>query len=131
MSRPTILASISFSMILPFIILNQQGGIQINPRGRSANMLLIQNEPAGLRGAMAFHITEIKPQSPAERAGLRPNDLILAVDDEPVTSEETLEQTLLQPWLDHGKSYVVTIGRFSPASGELEIQKVKIQCRDR
>jgi S1-C subfamily serine protease len=131
MSRPAKLASISASMILPFVILSQQTGIQITPRDQSANMLLIQNEAAGLRGAMAFRITEIKPQSPADRAGLRPNDLILAVDDAPVTSEEALDQTLLQPWLDHGKSYVVTIGRFNPPSGDLEIMKVKVQCRER
>ena len=90
--------------------------------------ILIQNEPVGLRGAMAFRITEVKLGGLAARAGLRENDLILAVDEVPVRSQEELEKTLLQPFLNPGASYVVTLGRFDATSGRLEIMKQVVKA---
>ena len=42
----------------------------------------------------AVEVVEVLPGSPAERAGLRPEDLILAVDGRPVRSVEDLQQLM-------------------------------------
>lgn len=98
------------------------------PPQRDGDLLLIQNEPAGLRGTMAFHITGVKLGGPAARAGLRENDLILAVDERPVRRQEELEKTILQPFLNPGASYVVTIGRFNVSSGRLDTLKQVVKA---
>ncbi len=90
------------------------------------DLLLVQNGSLGLRGGLAFHITRVRPESPAAQAGLRSNDLIFAVNDIPVSSREELDRTLLQPSLNPGTTFVVTFGRFDPATGQLEMMKKQV-----
>ena len=92
-------------------------------------LLLIQNESSGLKGAMAYLVKEVKPGSPADRAGLLPNDLILAVDMEPVYSMQELEKTLLYPMLNPGERFSVIVGRFNGTTGELEVMGKIITAR--
>ena len=118
----------SISLVLLLAFLSLGAASQIPQRDRTGELLLVQNESAGLRGAMAFRVTEVKRGSPAARAGLRPEDLILAVNEVPVYSKEELERTLLQPTLNPGASLVVTFGRFDRASSTLKIAKANIKA---
>ncbi len=48
----------------------------------------------GLPGSGPVKIVEVAPNSPAEAAGLQPDDLILAVDDVEIDGSGTLQQTI-------------------------------------
>lgn len=115
------------------LFLNQTGSSkatqELEVYKETGHLLLIQNESAGLRGSMAFRITDVRPDSPAARADLQVNDLILAVDDVPVYSREQLDRSLLQPWLNPGAELLITFGRFNPRTGQLEIEKRIIKER--
>jgi len=47
-------------------------------------------------GTMNHLVAEVKPGSPAARAGLRPGQLILSVDREPVSDEASLREALVE-----------------------------------
>ena len=58
---------------------------QILRTGRARYPIIgAQVRTGGERGGTGAEITEVTPDSPAERAGLRKDDLVLAVDGEPV-----------------------------------------------
>jgi len=120
-------------LIYLLMFLNQTGSSnmtqELPPEGRVDPLLLIQNESAGIKGAMAFRITDVQPDSPADRGGLQVNDLIMAVDDVAVYSREELDRTLLQPWLNPGAKMKVTFGRFNPKNGQLEFKERTIEAR--
>ena len=122
-------ASVLMVFFALFLIQTSSSKVSQEMPGRKENPLLIQNESAGLRGAMAFRVTDVQSDSPAARAGLQANDLIFAVDDVPVYSREELDRTLLQPWLNPGAKLAVTFGRFDLQTGRLEIEKRTIQAR--
>lgn len=50
--------------------------------------------PLGLQQSRAVHILSVEPGSPAERAGLRPGDLLLGMDGQAIESVDTLYQAL-------------------------------------
>lgn len=68
--------------------------------------------PGGVR------VGEVRPGSTAERAGLRPADLILSVDGQPVTTPEQLQRALADP-LAQGRPIRLRVRR---AEGEQELR---------
>jgi S1-C subfamily serine protease len=48
----------------------------------------------GLQQSRAVHVLSVEPGSPAERAGLRPGDLVLGMDGQPLESVDGLYQAL-------------------------------------
>ena len=125
---PVIISIVLFGL---FPIQTGRGKIsqELPKEARQPNLFLIQNESAGLRGVMAFRVTDVQAGSPASRAGLQVNDIILAVDGVAVYGREELDRTLLQPWLNPGARIEVTFGRFNSKTGQLEVEDRTIQAR--
>jgi S1-C subfamily serine protease len=121
--------SVLFFLLLTVAFVSPQNN-QIqrpNPAPRE-NLLLIQGESSGIKGDMAFRITEVKPGSPASRAGLQINDLILSIDDLAVHSQDQLDKTILQPALRPGTKYSISLARFNPATGRFEVTRKKLNA---
>ncbi len=51
-------------------------------------------EAMGLSGRQGAVVSQVEPGSPAERAGLRPGDVVVAVDGEPVRSSAELRNRI-------------------------------------
>ncbi len=62
---------------------------------------------AGLPGETGVLVLEVAAGSPAERAGLKPNDIVVRLGTETITSLDDLERTASQT----GKPAAITIVR--------------------
>src|SRR4051812_14470784 len=57
--------------------------------------------PIGLHHG--FHIERVTPDSPAEREKLRPRDIIVKVDGEPIRSLDHLRALIAEAYADNGE----------------------------
>jgi serine protease Do len=74
-----------------------------------------------LKGALVIEVYE---NDPAEKAGIRPKDVIVAVDGKPIESSRDLSRTIAESPV--GKKITVTLIR----KGEKKTVKVKLKKRD-
>jgi S1-C subfamily serine protease len=68
---------------------------------------LIQSGTVGIRGNTVFHLTEVGAGSPAERTGLRPNDLILRINGRRLRGDEDVKATILDSIKPPGEVYTI------------------------
>jgi len=80
---------------------------QLNSQSRARTQLLIQNGTIGIQGNTVFHLTEVGAGSPAERAGLRPNDLILRINGRRIRGDEDIKATILDSIKPPGEVYTI------------------------
>jgi serine protease Do len=89
-------------------VLNGVGVADLDPRSRRQYQI-----PARVEGAL---IVEVAPDSPSARAGLKPGDVILEINRQPITSadeavqhsaEATERRTLVKLWSRGGTIYTV------------------------
>jgi membrane-associated protease RseP (regulator of RpoE activity) len=78
---------------------------QLDSQSRTPGLLLIQSGTIGIRGNIVFHLTEVGAGNPAERAGLRPNDLILRIDGRRLRGDEDVKATILDSIKPPGEVY--------------------------
>ncbi|MCU1265666.1 MAG: Serine protease HhoB [Acidobacteria bacterium] len=80
----------------------------------------------GASGVMAFVIMEIRPGSAAEQAGLRPADLVTALDGQ-INSIQDFQGKVTNS--EPGTSFSITYRRFNPSSGAMEEHKGTVQTK--
>jgi S1-C subfamily serine protease len=80
----------------------------------------------GASGMMAFVIMEILPGSAAEQAGLRPGDMVTALDGQ-INSIQDFQGKIAKS--EPGTSFSVTYRRFNQSTGAMEERKATIQTR--
>jgi S1-C subfamily serine protease len=82
---------------------------------------------SGRRAATGVEVIEVVDRSPADRAGLRPEDLILAVDDEEVADVEDLQRLMVAELIGRGVAVRVLRGgrvvRLELVPEELELER--------
>ncbi|MBU0517111.1 MAG: PDZ domain-containing protein [Proteobacteria bacterium] len=65
----------------------------------------------GLKGARGLIVTRIRPGSPAARAGLRPRDVIVEVNQKPIQSPDQFWRAAKRVAKDKGLLLLVSRGR--------------------
>jgi S1-C subfamily serine protease len=55
-------------------------------------------------------VIEVVPGSPADRAGIRPEDLLLALDGTPLNGVDDLQRLMTDDRIDHGAEAVIVRG---------------------
>jgi S1-C subfamily serine protease len=80
----------------------------------------------GASGVMAFVIMDIRPGSAAEQAGLRPGDLVTALDGE-INSIQDFQGKIVNS--EPGTSFSITYRRFNRSTGQMEERKGVVQTR--
>jgi membrane-associated protease RseP (regulator of RpoE activity) len=66
------------------------------PRGQRPFLGIFAEAAPGESGQMSVFVRQVTPGSPAAQAGLRPGDVITRVDNQPITSFESLTTALSQ-----------------------------------
>jgi len=67
----------------------------------------------GVIGNMAFLVQRVEPGSPAEQAGLQPDDLITRINGRPVNSVEDMREITQSP---PGRPIQIVFWRYDPAT---------------
>ena len=80
----------------------------------------------GASGVMAFVIMDIRPGSAAEQAGLRPGDLVTALDGQ-IDSIQDFQGKIVNS--EPGTSFSITYRRFNRSTGQMEERKGVVQTR--
>jgi len=75
---------------------------------------------------MAFVIMDIMPGSAAEQAGLRPGDIVTALDGQ-ISSIQDFQGKIGNS--EPGTSFSVTYRRFNKSTGKMEERKATLQTR--
>ena len=78
----------------------------------------------GIYGVMGFVIVQIDPGSTVEQAGLKPGDIITALNDQ-ITSIQEFQSTIASS--APGTSFDIEYLRFNPATGQAEQHKATIK----
>jgi S1-C subfamily serine protease len=103
-----------------------QAGQQPPVRPRR-EVLTIQGGTIGVRGKLVYQITEIKPGSPAERAGLKLNDLVAAINNREIYHIDDIRSTILDPLAAPGRDFVIQFLRLNPRTQKYESATVKVR----
>ena len=80
-----------------------------------------------MQGRLSYHITEVKPGSPAERAGLKPNDLVVAINDRQIHHIDDVRATILDPIGAPGQDFAIQFFRLNPRTQKYESAIVKVR----
>lgn len=80
----------------------------------------------GVSGVMAFVIMDIMPGSAAEQAGLRPGDIVTAMEGQ-INSIQDFQGKIVNS--EPGTSFTITYRRFNRSTGEMEERKATVQTR--
>ena len=80
---------------------------------------ITSTESLGIASANMF-LSEIDPNSPADKAGLKSGDQILAIDDQPINLFRSLIEKLIQDWEDPHKLKVRRNGEIFETQIKLE-----------
>src|SRR5437867_3636634 len=91
--------------------LSLQAGFSNYVQVRRPDLATIKAGVVGLRGRIAFQVSEVRPETPAARAGLRPNDLILAIDGSDVLDINDVRKTILDPFCPSGRAFTIKYSR--------------------
>jgi S1-C subfamily serine protease len=103
-------------------------GAALSPQARpTREVLTIQSGTIGVRGNLVYHIAEVKPGSPAERAGLKPNDLVLAINDRKIHHIDDVHKTILDPISPPGQEFSIRFSRLNPRTQKFEASTVKVR----
>jgi membrane-associated protease RseP (regulator of RpoE activity) len=104
----------------------QQAG-QAPPVRPRREVLTIQGGTIGVRGKLVYQITEIKPGAPAERAGLKPNDLVLAINDHQIQNIDDVRTTIIDPIGAPGREFTIQFARLNPRTQKYESSTVRVR----
>lgn len=100
---------------------------QLESQSQAARLLLIQSGSVGVRGNIVFRLTEVGAGSPADRAGLRPNDLILKIDGRRIHGDEDVNATILDNLKPPGQVYVIEYLRPAPEAQGYRIKTATVR----
>jgi len=90
-------------------------------------VLTIQGGTIGVRGKVVYQITEVKPGSPAERAGLKSNDLVVAINDRQIQNIEDVRATIIDPIGAPGRDFTIQFSRLNPRTQKYESSTVRVR----
>ena len=99
----------------------------LSPQGADPSFLTIQTGVTGIRGRLAFQIVEVKPGSPAERAGLKPDDFVLAVNGQEIRDIEEVHRTIQDPFGRPGQDFTIRFCRLNPSTRKFEESTAKLR----
>jgi membrane-associated protease RseP (regulator of RpoE activity) len=100
--------------------------VQVGRRPRRP-IMTVASSKVGIRGNIAFEITQVLPESAAAKAGLQPNDLLLAIDGKTILSGDDVRGSLLDPFLPQGKVFTLKVARLDPATHEYAISEIRVR----
>ncbi len=103
----------------PHSLVSQRGPL------RPGALLLIQSGTIGIDGRLVYQLTRVGTESPAQKAGLEKNDIVLFVDKRR-TSEYVIRDTIKSSIDRPGRSFEITYARLNSGTQEWEISTVSV-----
>jgi S1-C subfamily serine protease len=100
---------------------------QAPPARPRRDVLTIQGGTIGARGRLVYQLTEIKPGSSAERAGLKANDLVGVINGRQIQDIDDVRATILDPIGAPGQEFAIQFFRLNPQTRNYESSTVKVR----
>ena len=104
----------------PHSLISQRGPIR-----PGANLLLIQSGTIGVDGRLVYQLTRVGTETPAQKAGLEKNDIVLSVDKRR-TSEYVIRDTIKSSIDRPGRTFEITYARLNSGTQKWEISTVSV-----
>jgi S1-C subfamily serine protease len=106
-ARTILVASLVLGLGILLGASDRDQAVSSDERGQTPRAMI------GVIGNMVFLVQRVEPGSPAEQAGLRPDDLIMRINGRPVNSVEDLREITQSP---PGRPIEVVFLRYDPAT---------------